>query len=81
MRALYIRTQYNRGIVLPIECLPFLDKMQIVDNDGYSEIKNLTTSNEFTTACNFIDTNSIDVTEVKAAEIASLEARLEALRQ
>lgn len=81
MRALYIRTQYNRGLVLPVECLPFLDKMQVVDNDGYSEVKNLTTSTEFTTTCNFIDTNNIDVTEAKAVEIASLEARLEALRQ
>jgi hypothetical protein len=81
MRALYIRTQYNRGIVLPLECLPFLDKMQIVDNDGYSEIKNLTTCKEFTTTCNFIDTADIDTAVAKAQEIADLEVRLEALRQ
>jgi len=56
-----IYTDYKHGIriVLPLAALEFVPSIQIVTNEGYSEVKDLEIDPEFKSSFPLIDSNQI----------------------
>lgn len=61
MKMIYIRTSYNTGLVLPMQCLPHIADMRIVNNDGYNEVTNLHSNKEYRLNATIIDSYEIDM--------------------
>lgn len=63
MKLIYIRTSYDKGLVFPMDCLPYLGNIKVVNNEGFNELKDLSSPKREQLTIYIIDSYDIDKKE------------------
>ena len=79
-KLIFIRTDYQTGIVLPISLLEHLPNIQVVKTAGYSEVKDITPSSEFGKEFTFIDSYQIGKKEKDERHLKELQEDMAAIQ-
>jgi len=75
---IFIRTDYSHGIILPIELLRFVQDIQVVKTEYYSQVDSIEIDPEFQKTFSIISSHKIGEAAKKAERIKEAQADLEA---
>lgn len=78
---IYIRTSYDKGLVMPMEVMQYISQMQIVKNSGYNDIKDLEADKEYRMQLTVINSNEIDEKVKLKLDLKNAKEDLESLQK